>query len=718
MTAVSIAEAFERGLAHQRAGRFAEAEWVYRQILEAAPGHPEALRLLGLAAHQSGRDDAALRLIDAALAASPRHPGYHNDRGQVLHALGRRPEAIASYRRALELKPDLADAHCKLGNALKLDGRLAESVECYRRALALQPDFVEAHANFGNALYVLGDADAALAHYAHVLERFETREIRAAFAECLKGATFARIDSAPGGVTGTPDDALRCFTLRALAEAWARPADLAGACIRLIMRSRQAAECVERASNAWPQRLSGASLFGDEGFSALVRDPLLRALLTGAQVCDLNLERLLTMTREALLEHAESESIAAAGVGEADLVAFHCALAQQCYLNDYVFATTADELARVARLRDQVASQILAGFDPPAATLAAVASYVPLGSVPGVERLVGRSLGTPVAGLVAQQVTEPLEERALRERLPRLTPIEDPTSRQVRQQYEENPYPRWVKVPGGEPVDALCAYLRRLFPLAHLHGIDEQRGIDVLVAGCGTGQESIETAQQFPHARVLAVDLSLASLAYADRKTRELVVRNLEYAQADLLRLGSAGRSFDVIACAGVLHHLAEPLAGWRALVSLLRPWGLMRLGLYSARARSTVVAARRFIAQRGYAPDAADIRRCREELMSAADGEYAPLALLRDFYGIGECRDLLFHVEEHRFTLDQVRGTLAALGLRFIGFLLPPRVARRYAELNPHDPAMTDLEAWSAFENRFPATFAGMYVFWAQKVA
>ena len=103
---------------------------------------------------------------------------------------------------------------------------------------------------------------------------------------------------------------------------------------------------------------------------------------------------------------------------------------------------------------------------------------------------------------------------------------------------------------------------------------------------------------------------------------------------------------------------------------------------------------------------------------MSAADGEYAPLALFRDFYGIGECRDLLFHVEEHRFTLDQVRDALSALGLRFIGFLLPPRVARRYAELNPHDPAMTDLEAWSTFENRFPATFAGMYVFWAQKVA
>jgi protein O-GlcNAc transferase len=82
MTEVSVAEAFERGLLHHRAGRFEQAESVYRQILHAAPAHPDALHLLGLIAHQRGQNDAALELIDAALGARPRHPGYHNDRGR------------------------------------------------------------------------------------------------------------------------------------------------------------------------------------------------------------------------------------------------------------------------------------------------------------------------------------------------------------------------------------------------------------------------------------------------------------------------------------------------------------------------------------------------------------------------------------------------------------------------------------------------------------
>src|SRR5207302_1150253 len=112
----------------------------------------------------------------------------------------------------------------------------------------------------------------------------------------------------------------------------------------------------------------------------------------------------------------------------------------------------------------------------------------------------------------------------------------------------------------------------------------------VLVAGCGTGQQSIRTAQQFPDARVLAVDLSRTSLAYALRKTRERGVSSIDYAQADLLKLETLDRRFDVIEAGGVLHHLADPFVGWRTLLSLLRPGGVMLLGFYSEIARRDVV--------------------------------------------------------------------------------------------------------------------------------
>ncbi|MGZ5065690.1 MAG: ABC transporter substrate-binding protein, partial [Usitatibacter sp.] len=113
-------------------------------------------------------------------------------------------------------------------------------------------------------------------------------------------------------------------------------------------------------------------------------------------------------------------------------------------------------------------------------------------------------------------------------------------------------------------------------------------------------------------ARVLAVDLSLASLACAKRQTPPALAGVVEFAQADILALGSLGRTFDLINAGGVLHHMSDPMAGWRELIKLMQPDGFMQVGLYSELARSDVVAARAEIAQRGYRATPVDIRRCR----------------------------------------------------------------------------------------------------------
>ena len=101
------------------------------------------------------------------------------------------------------------------------------------------------------------------------------------------------------------------------------------------------------------------------------------------------------------------------------------------------------------------------------------------------------------------------------------------------------------------------------------------------------------TALRYPGGTVLAVDLSLASLAYAKRKSAELGVANIEYRQADILTLGTLEERFDIIECSGVLHHMAQPFEGWRVLASLRKPGGRMRIGLYSEAGRGQVVRAR-----------------------------------------------------------------------------------------------------------------------------
>ena len=173
----------------------------------------------------------------------------------------------------------------------------------------------------------------------------------------------------------------------------------------------------------------------------------------------------------------------------------------------------------------------------------------------------------------------------------------------------------------------------------------------------------------FAGARVLAIDLSLTSLAYALRKTRELGVGNIEYAQADILKLDTIGRTFDVIESSGVLHHMADPFAGWRTLLSVLRPGGVMAVALYSEIARADIVRARAFIAERGYGSSADDIRRCRQDIVAHEDGQaFKNVYASADFYSTSDCRDLLFHVQEHRHTIPQIAGFIAENALEFVG--------------------------------------------------
>jgi SAM-dependent methyltransferase len=243
---------------------------------------------------------------------------------------------------------------------------------------------------------------------------------------------------------------------------------------------------------------------------------------------------------------------------------------------------------------------------------------------------------------------------------------------------------------------------------------------EILIAGCGTGQHALGTASTYLNARVLAVDLSLSSLSYALRKTEELGVSNIEYAQADIMELGNIGRQFDLIECDGVLHHLGDPLAGWQILVDLLRPGGIMKIGLYSEIARRCIAPGRELIATKGYTTTAEDIRRCRQDIIAlAANGNTDTMKLVsfNDFYSLSECRDLLFHVQEHRFTLPKIETALKALELRFLGFeIRGQRALKQFKESHSNNNALTSLSLWHKFELENSDTFRSMYQFWCQK--
>jgi tetratricopeptide (TPR) repeat protein len=158
------------GFAHHQAGRIAQAEWIYTQILASEPDHFDALHLRGLIHHQRGDHVGALSQIDAALRKIPDNILALNNRGLVLNALGRFEEALVSFTRALSLRPDYAEALLNRGNTLKDMQRLDAALTSFDQAIAARPDYAEAHYNRGNALSSLNRFCEALLSYDRALE--------------------------------------------------------------------------------------------------------------------------------------------------------------------------------------------------------------------------------------------------------------------------------------------------------------------------------------------------------------------------------------------------------------------------------------------------------------------------------------------------------------------------------------------------------------------
>src|SRR5947209_4252318 len=138
-------EQLASAIEHHRAGRLAEAEKLYREMLGQTPTLPHPWYLLGMLANQVGQPTLAVELLDHALSLKPDFVDAIAERGTALVKLGRATEAIEHYQRAIGLKPDYAEAHLNLGNALLLERRAEEAVDHFLRALELKPEFADIH---------------------------------------------------------------------------------------------------------------------------------------------------------------------------------------------------------------------------------------------------------------------------------------------------------------------------------------------------------------------------------------------------------------------------------------------------------------------------------------------------------------------------------------------------------------------------------------------
>ena len=167
---MTVQQAIELGLAHERGGRFADAEQLYRAILQQHPDEPNGLYLLGRLALRFGHLVGAEQLLRRATQGAPDVAEWHNDLGVALRAAGRFAEAAEAFSAAIALKGDLVEAVSNLSACHGERGAFAEAAAVAERAIALAPDHAGAHNNLGNSLSRQGRTAEAVAAYRRAVE--------------------------------------------------------------------------------------------------------------------------------------------------------------------------------------------------------------------------------------------------------------------------------------------------------------------------------------------------------------------------------------------------------------------------------------------------------------------------------------------------------------------------------------------------------------------
>lgn len=466
---------------------------------------------------------------------------------------------------------------------------------------------------------------------------------------------------------------------------------------------------------------------GVQGLSQLVRspdflsgfqEPLFLVILERTLIGSVGFELFLRSLRHAVLSelHRELPDIVLDEKG----VALIEKMAEYFFRSEYLPDVTEEEKGWLDELQSKLTANCRGEYPYnllARARLMAFGMYAPLRLLENIEKWEAltrdEAEGSAVSCLMKLTCKDLQEEVAIAQTIPSVAPIRDEVSRKVQGQYEESPYPRWD---GFTPLTPVAAPLliHRLFPYSPPVTPSIPERPDVLIAGCGTGKHSLTVGTLLPDANILSVDLSKTSLSYAIRKAHELgLEKNHVFMQGDILELGALNRTFDIIESVGVLHHMKDPMAGWRVLNSILKPGGLMRIGLYSKSARRDVIRAREDIAKEGFDETIEGIRAYRAKAMADPSCTFTASS---DFYTTSSVRDLLFHRQEHQFTIPQIKQALQELGLTFLGFGTSQTIYERFDTHLPFSQEYMNLDKWAEVEEKEPYMFFAMYQFWCYK--
>ena len=680
-----------QGASYAKLRRFNQAIACFEKAIKIKPNLADSYNNLGIVHRETEDFDTAISKFTKAIKLRPNYAEAWNNLGVAQINYGLCEDAIKSYKRAILIKPSFADAQSNLGVALEKIGQTDEAIKCFRLAISANPNDPVSCNNLGLALYKKGDTWPAIDFFKATLRlQPDSPNGLRALGVAIRNQRLTQSD---------PElEQLVCKLLQH--KSYIRPKDISTTVISVIKR--------HSAIKKWadPSDLELVKSNWNLVIADIGKLPILLDFMSVCPVPDISLEKLLTALRASLLfNHA-------AILDTDEYLEFQIALALHCFVNEYVYSVSIEEERTLLTLKQGLERSISLGKVLSPAAILILASYEALNNQSWAQLLTDMP---SISKVTQQQITEVCCEDDLKPEISQLEMGEDDVSKRVRAQYEQNPYPRWVNI--GLPLtpSPIMSVIEELNLKVRADTLLNVQAPKVLVAGCGTGQHSIDTASRFKNSQVTAIDLSLSSLAYAKRKTSEFKLRNVEYLQGNILKLSKLEKQFDLVESCGVIHHMDDPMEGWKVLTDLLKPGGLMKIGLYSELARQNVTKIRQEIKTLGVAATDRGMMGFRQSVISSNKAHHIEIVKSPDFYSLSTVRDLLFHEQEHLFTLPMICSALERLGLVFCGFE-SEQVVSKFKTWNGNSNALYEIDKWYEFEQENPNIFGGMYQFWCQK--
>ncbi len=599
----------------------------------------------------------AKNLFIKVVNLNPNYTDGHYNLANVYNKLDETEKAIESYNKVIELDINYFKAHNNLGNIYRKKGLNKSAIECYLSTLEINSNYKVAYYNLAGVLQF------------YILD-VEYKNINKYFLHFLKEKIIVRPNSIAHNVLNT------------------------------LFLNTDLKNNLSLIKNK----------ITNEDFNYVLQNlqkySLLMQFMKVCPIPDYFIEKNFVKIRKEILNRTYESNI------DKNHINFLISLSMQCFLNEYIYDQSKDEIEKIKKIDERIKNNLKENKKISDLDILCLSCYGPLTNFSWSKKI---KFSDKLKEIFELHLNHNEIENQISKRIKSISKVENQVSIKVKKQYEENPYPRWenlgLSIEPREIKDVISDSDLNL----DLKKITTSESPEILIAGCGTGQHAITTASKYKKSRILALDLSFKSLSYAKRKANELKINNIDFIQGDILDLESINRKFDIIESVGVLHHMDNPFKGWEILTSCLNNDSLMLIGLYSEKARLHIKEIKNKINKLKLQSNYKNIIKFRKDLIENSDNHWNYIKSSPDFYTVSGVRDLLFHAQEHRFTISKIKEYLDKLGLIFLGFE-DKLVKENFKEIYSNKIDLYNLDNWERFEKNNPRIFAGMYQFWCMK--